>query len=103
MHLDDLRGVDDRHVGGQLAGDRANALLVPDEDEVIERVARRIRKGPGDDLLGAVIAAHDIDRDAYAAVEGDPPDRAHIHGRGSAERQDFDSEVDLTSIAWRPL
>ena len=68
VHPDDLGGVDDRDVGRELAGDRADRRLVADEDHPVLGVGAGVIEGAGDDLGRAVVAAHRVDRDRHPAA-----------------------------------
>ena len=66
VHLDDLRGVDDRDVGRQRAGDPAERRLVADQDQPVVGMGAGEVEDARDDLGGAVVAAHRVDGDADA-------------------------------------
>ena len=82
---DDLRGVDDRDVGRERAGDPAQRRLVPDEDPAVVGMVAGEVDDARDDLPGAVIAAHGVDGDADAIgprlERGGPRLRHGISGR----------------------
>ncbi len=100
VHLDDLRGVDDRHVrsGQRRAGDLHDRGPVADEDHVVRRVLRGVAEGAVDDLLGGVVATHRVDRDADPAILRGRPGRRSGPPDQEAESLDFV----FGSKTWRP-
>ncbi len=105
----DLGGVDDRDVGRQRRpASGRDARLVADEDDVVLGVRARVGERAGDDLLGAVVAAHRVDGDADAGVRRPVgrADGAQVHGRDAgvtrSRARGRPSGLVLSSTAWRP-
>ena len=67
VHVHDLGGVDGADVRGAVAQVRRENLVGADEDDGVLGMGSRVGEGARDDLGGAVVTAHRVDRDPDAA------------------------------------
>ena len=81
VHLDDLAGGLDGHVGREGGSDDGgDPRRHPDEDYLVVGVLRSVQERPGHDLVRGVVTAHRVDRQADPAAVLDAPNGREVHG-----------------------
>jgi hypothetical protein len=81
VHLDDLAGGLDRHVGRKGdPGHGRDPLGHADEDHLVVGILGGVEEGARHDLFGGVVSAHRVDRQADPAAVLDAPDGCEVHG-----------------------
>ena len=96
VHADDLGRMDDRDVRGKRPGDAADCRLVADQDHPVGGICPGVVEGPEDDLGGAVIAAHRVDRDADPGALG----AGGLGRRARSPRQRAASSAGVRFLGW---